>query len=402
MNNQFLISLTEKYGAPLYVYNADIIERQYTRMMNAFSSVKNVKLNYAVKSNTNINVLRFLKNLGSGGDCVSVQEIKLCLAAGFNVNDISYTPNGVSFSEIKEAKELGVKITLDNLSSLEKFGNEFPNAAVSLRINPHIMAGGNAKISVGHVDSKFGISHTQIEAIKEIVNKTGTPINGVHMHTGSDIKDPSAFVQAMDVLLNIAHQFDTIEFIDLGSGFKVPYKDGDIETNLEELGKVLGARFNEFCKNYGKELKLIFEPGKFLVSECGKFLAKVNVIKQTPNINFVGIDSGLNHLMRPMMYDAYHRVHNISNPDGAKEMYNVVGYICETDTFAESRELGKVSEGDIICMDNAGAYCFSMASNYNSRFKPAEVLVIKGQDYLIREREKMEDILRGQLEIADL
>lgn len=399
MNNQFLISLTEKYGAPLYVYNADIIERQYKRMMNAFSSVKNVKLNYAVKSNTNVNVLKFLKNLGSGGDCVSVQEIKLCLAAGFDVNDISYTPNGVSFNEIKEAKELGVKITLDNLSSLEKFGNEFPNAPVSLRINPHIMAGGNAKISVGHVDSKFGISHTQIEAIKEIVAKTGTPINGVHMHTGSDIKDPNAFVEAMDVLLGIAKQFDTIEFIDLGSGFKVPYKDGDHETNLEELGTILGARFNEFCKTYGKELKLIFEPGKFLVSESGKFLAKVNVIKQTPNINFVGVDSGLNHLMRPMMYDAYHRIHNISNPTREKETYNVVGYICETDTFAESRTLGKVSEGDIICMDNAGAYCFSMASNYNSRFKPAEVLVVKGKDYLIRERETFEDLLRNQIEI---
>lgn len=399
MDNQFLISLTEKYGAPLYVYNADIIERQYKRMMNAFTSVKNVKLNYAVKSNTNLNILKFLKNLGSGGDCVSVQEIKLCLAAGYDVSDISYTPNGVSFQEISEAKKLGVKITLDNLSSLEQFGNEFPNAPVSLRINPHIMAGGNAKISVGHVDSKFGISHTQIDAIKEILTKTGTPINGVHMHTGSDIKDPNAFVEAMDVLLGIAKQFDTIEFIDLGSGFKVPYQDGDIETNLEELGTILGARFNEFCKSYGKELKLVFEPGKFLVSESGKFLAKVNVIKQTPNINFVGVDSGLNHLMRPMMYDAYHRVHNISNPDGAKENYNIVGYICETDTFAESRSLGKVSEGDIICMDNAGAYCFSMASNYNSRFRPAEILVIKGKDYLIRERETMEDILKNQIDI---
>lgn len=402
MNHQFLISLTEKYGAPLYVYNADVIERQYQRMTNAFSSVKNVKLNYAVKSNTNVNVLKFLKNLGSGGDCVSIQEIKLCLAAGFEAKNISYTPNGVSFSEISEAKELGVKITLDNLSSLERFGNEFPDTPVSLRINPHIMAGGNAKISVGHVDSKFGISHTQIENIKEIVSQGGIPINGVHMHTGSDIKDPNAFVEAMEILLGIAKQFDTIDFIDLGSGFKVPYKDEDHETNLEELGAILGARFNEFCKDYGKDLKLIFEPGKFLVSESGKFLAKVNVIKQTQNINFVGVDSGLNHLMRPMMYDAYHRVHNISNPDGKKENYNVVGYICETDTFAESRQLGKVSEGDIICMDNAGAYCFSMSSNYNSRFKPAEVLVIKGQDFLIREREKMEDILKGQIIIDTL
>ena len=402
MDNQFLISLTEKYGAPLYVYNADIIERQYKRMMNAFSSVKNVKLNYAVKANTNINVLKLLKNLGSGGDCVSVQEIKLCLAAGFDIQDISYTPNGVSFDEITEAYQLGVKITLDNLSSLDQFGKTFPNAPVSLRINPHIMAGGNEKISVGHVDSKFGISHTQIEEIKKIVAANGTPVNGVHMHTGSDIYNPNAFVEAMEVLLGIATHFDTIEFVDLGSGFKVPYKDGDHETNLEELGPILGANFNAFCKKYGKELKLIFEPGKFLVSEAGKFLAKVNVIKQTPNINFVGVDSGLNHLMRPMMYDAYHRVHNISNPDGEKEKYNIVGYICETDTFGSSRDLNKVSEGDIICLDNAGAYCFSMASNYNSRFKPAEVLVVIGQDYLIRERETLDDILKNQIQIENL
>ncbi|MGY5351244.1 diaminopimelate decarboxylase [Wenyingzhuangia sp. IMCC45533] len=402
MDNQFLVSLTEKYGSPLYVYNASVIENQYTRMMNAFSSVKNVKLNYAVKSNTNLNVLKVLKNLGSGSDCVSVQEIKLCLAAGFNVKDISYTPNGVSFEEIAEAKELGVKITLDNLSILEKFGNAFPGAPVSLRINPHIMAGGNAKISVGHIDSKFGISVNQVNQIKAVLAKTGTPINGVHMHTGSDISDANAFVQAMEVLLGVAEQFDTIEFVDLGSGFKVPYKDGDYATDLEELGKVLGASFNAFCAKYGKELNLIFEPGKFLVSESGSFLAKVNVIKQTPNITFAGIDSGLNHLIRPMMYDSYHKVRNVSNPNGPKKKYNVVGYICETDTFASNRDISEISEGDILSIENAGAYCFSMASNYNSRYRPAEVLIVDGKDYLIRERETFEDILKGQILIDTL
>lgn len=402
MDNQFLVSLTETYGSPLYVYNANVIQNQYNRMMNAFSSVKNVKLNYAVKSNTNLNVLKVLKNLGSGSDCVSVQEIKLCLAAGFNVKDISYTPNGVSFEEIAEAKELGVKITLDNLSSLEQFGKVFPNSPVSLRINPHIMAGGNAKISVGHIDSKFGISVNQVNEIKAVLAKTGTPINGVHMHTGSDISDANAFTQAMEVLLGVAEQFDTIEFVDLGSGFKVPYKDGDYATNLEELGKVLGASFNAFCDKYGKELNLIFEPGKFLVSESGSFLAKVNVIKQTPNITFAGIDSGLNHLIRPMMYDSYHKVRNVSNPEGDKKKYNVVGYICETDTFASEREINQIVEGDILAIENAGAYCFSMASNYNSRYRPAEVLVLDGKDYLIRERETMEDILKGQILIDSL
>ena len=399
MNNQILLSLVEKYGAPLYVYDANKIESQYNRMMNAFSGVKNVKLNYAIKSNTNINVLKVLNRLNSGTDCVSIQEVKLCIHAGFDIKNISYTPNGVSYNEIIEAKNLGVKITLDNLYSLEKFGTDFPDYPVAIRMNPHVMAGGNAKISVGHIDSKFGISVSQIEAILEVVNKTGMTINGVHMHTGSDISNLEAFVEATEILLGIARQFKTIEFVDLGSGFKVPYKPGDNETNLAKLGVLLGDSFNNFCKEYGKELTLIFEPGKFLVSESGKFLATVNVIKETPNITFAGIDSGLNHLIRPMMYDAYQHITNISNPNAEEQEYSVVGYICETDTFGAKRSLGTVSEGDVLCIHNAGAYCFSMASNYNSRFRPAEVMVYNGQDYLIRERETMDDILRNQIEV---
>ena len=397
MDNQHLLSLAEKYGAPLYIYDANKIEAQYKRMQNAFVGVKKVQLNYAVKSNTNINILNVLNRLNSGTDCVSIQEVKLCIHAGFSVKDISYTPNGVSYTELVEAKNLGVKITLDNLYSLEKFGSEFPNYPVAIRMNPHVMAGGNSKISVGHIDSKFGISVSQIDAILEVVSKTGMTVNGVHMHTGSDISNLEAFVEATEILLGIAKNFSTIEFIDLGSGFKVPYKPGDNETDLEKLGLLLGASFNSFCKEYGKELTLIFEPGKFLVSEAGKFLATVNVIKETPNITFAGIDSGLNHLIRPMMYDAYQHITNVSNPSNDPQEYSVVGYICETDTFGAKRNLGKVSEGDVLCIHNAGAYCFSMASNYNSRFKPAEVMLHDGVDYLIRKRETIEDILRNQV-----
>ena len=399
MNNQNLLSLVEKYGAPLYVYDANKIESQYNRMKNAFSGVKNVKINYAIKSNTNINVLKVLNRLNSGTDCVSIQEVKLCIHAGFSVKDISYTPNGVSYEELVEAKNLGVKITIDNLYSLEKFGADFPEYPVAIRMNPHVMAGGNAKISVGHIDSKFGISVSQIDEILKVVSNTGMIINGVHMHTGSDISNLEAFVEATEILLGIARQFDTIEFVDLGSGFKVPYKPGDNETDLEQLGVLLGNSFNDFCKEYGKELTLVFEPGKFLVSESGKFLAKVNVIKETPNITFAGIDSGLNHLLRPMMYDAYQHITNISNESNEEKEYSVVGYICETDTFGAKRSLANVSVGDVLCIHNAGAYCFSMASNYNSRFRPAEVMVYNGEDYLIRERETMEDILKNQIEI---
>ncbi|AOW19846.1 diaminopimelate decarboxylase [Urechidicola croceus] len=399
MQNQLLLSLVEKYGCPLYVYDANKIEAQYNRMINAFSSVKNLKINYAVKANTNLNILKILRNLGSGTDCVSIQEVKLCIKAGFNIKDISYTPSGVSFEEINEAISLGVKITLDNFSILEKFGEKYPNTPVSLRINPHVMAGGNHKISTGHIDSKFGISIYQIDEIKNVISKYGTTINGIHMHTGSDIYNIDAFLKATEILLNVAKEFNTIEFVDFGSGFKVPYKSGDNETNIEEMGLKLSHRFKEFCKEYGKDLTLIFEPGKFLVSESGNLLVKVNVVKTTPNIVFAGVDSGLNHLIRPMMYDAYHHITNVSNPDGDKKYYSVVGYICETDTFGADRKIGEITEGDILCLHNAGAYSFSMSSNYNSRYRPAEVMVYNGKDYLIRERETFEDLLRNQVEI---
>ena len=400
MQNSHFLSLAEQFGSPLYVYNADVIESQYNRMVNAFSDVHQLKLNYAVKANTNLSILKVLKNLGSGVDAVSIQEVELCLKAGFKPNDIHYTPSGISFEEMEEAVELGVKITLDNLSILEKFGSKYPNIPVCVRINPHVMAGGNHKISVGHIDSKFGISIYQIDNIKEIISKTGTIINGIHMHTGSDIYNIDAFIQATEILLGVVKQFDTIEYVDFGSGFKVPYKEGDIETNIEKMGDKIGKRFNEFCKEYGKELTLIFEPGKYLVSASGSLLVKVNVVKATPNSVFVGVDSGLNHLIRPMMYDAYHHITNISNEDESEQkVYSVVGYICENDTFGHNRKLNVVSEGDLLRIHNAGAYSFSMASNYNSRFRPAEVMTYKGNDYLIRERETMNDLLKGQIEV---
>jgi diaminopimelate decarboxylase len=319
------------------------------------------------------------------------------LEAGFDPQDIIYTPNGVSLEEIEKVAKMGVKINIDNLSILEQFGHHYPNIPVCVRINPHIMAGGNTKISVGHIDSKFGISIHQVPHILRIVKNTNMTINGVHMHTGSDILDINVFSSAADLLFDVAKDFKDLEFIDLGSGFKVPYYDGAAATDIEELGKVLTGRFNSFCKEYGKELTLMFEPGKFLVSEAGKFLAKVNVIKQTTSMVFAGVDSGFNHLARPMMYDAYHHITNISNPNGKERYYSVVGYICETDTFGINRKINEISEGDILCFDNAGAYCFSMTSNYNSRFKPAEVLVHGGKDYLIRKRETMEDILKNQV-----
>jgi diaminopimelate decarboxylase len=338
-----------------------------------------------------------MKELGSGLDTVSIQEVLLGLEAGFEPQRIIFTPNGVSLEEIIEVAHMGVQINIDNLSILEQFGTQFPKIPVCIRINPHVMAGGNSNISVGHIDSKFGISIHQMPHLLRIVENTGMHINGIHMHTGSDILDIDVFLYAAEILFNTAKNFTNLEFIDFGSGFKVPYKKDDIETNIEELGERLTERFLAFEKEYGRTLTLTFEPGKFLVSQAGYFVAKVNVVKQTTSTIFAGIDSGFNHLIRPMFYGSYHHIENISNPEGKERFYSVVGYICETDTFANNRRITEIKEGDLLCFHNAGAYCFSMASNYNSRFRPAEVLWYEGKAHLIRKRETMKDLLKNQV-----
>ncbi|WP_422860489.1 diaminopimelate decarboxylase [Flagellimonas sp. S174] len=402
MDSNTLLEITKEFDAPLYVYDANKIESQFNRLSTAFSGVGKLRLNYAAKALSNIAVLRLMNKLGAGLDTVSIQEVKLGLMAGFKPESIIYTPNGVSLEEIEEAAALGVQINIDNLSILEQFGNKFPNIPVCIRINPHVMAGGNSNISVGHIDSKFGISIHQIPHLLRIVELTNMNINGIHMHTGSDILDIDVFLYASEILFETAKNFKNLEFIDFGSGFKVPYKMGDIETNIEELGKKLTTRFNQFCEEYGKELTLAFEPGKFLVSEAGYFLAKVNVVKQTTSTVFASIDSGFNHLIRPMLYGSNHEISNISNPEGRERYYSVVGYICETDTFGSNRRINEISEGDILCFKNAGAYCFTMASNYNSRYRPAEVLWYNGKAHLIRKRETFDDILHNQVDIQEL
>ncbi len=394
-----LLSITDTFGSPIYVYDAEKISSQYKRLSNAFGNIPSLKINYAMKALSNISILKLMKKLGAGLDTVSIQEVKLGLKAGFTPEQIIFTPNGVSMDEIEEASLLGVQLNIDNLSFLEQFGSKYPHIPVCIRINPHVMAGGNSNISVGHIDSKFGISIHQIPHILRIVENTKMHINGIHMHTGSDILDIDVFLYAAEILFDTAKHFKELQFIDFGSGFKVPYKEGDIQTNIEELGERLSSRFLEFCKEYGRNLTLAFEPGKFLVSEAGYFLVKVNVIKQTTSTVFAGIDSGFNHLIRPMFYGATHSIENISNPEGRKRFYSVVGYICETDTFASNRQISEITEGDILCFRNAGAYCYTMASNYNSRLRPAEVLWINGEAKLIRKAETFEDLLHNQIEI---
>ena len=399
MKNKDLISIAKKFGTPTYVYDAEKIKSQYDRLINSFKSVANLRINYAVKALSNISILKYINTLGSGLDTVSIQEVMIGIKAGFPVDKIIYTPNGVSVAEIQRVAKMGVNINIDNLNVLEQFGSSNPEIPICVRINPHVMAGGNSKISVGHIDSKFGISIHQIPLLLRIVKNTNIKVNGIHMHTGSDILDIEVFIHAAEILFQTASKFKDLEFIDFGSGFKVPYHYGDNETNIEELGEKLSKRFNEFCKDYGKKLTLAFEPGKFLVSEAGSFLCSVNSIKQTTSTVFAQVDTGFNHFIRPMMYGSDHHIVNISNPNDSERFYSVVGYICETDTFATNKRISKIFEGDVLSFKNAGAYCFSMSSNYNSRFKPSEILFYKNKGIEIRKRETIDDLLKNQIEL---
>lgn len=395
-----LSAIAQEFGTPVYIYHAERIAHQYKNLEDAFTGMK-AKFFYACKALTNINILRLMNKIGSGLDCVSIYEVKLGLQAGFAPEDILFTPNCTDFQEYVQAKELGVNINIDNISILEQFGNNFGGSyPVMIRLNPHIMAGGNFKISTGHVDSKFGISIHQIRHIERVVKTTKIKVKGIHMHTGSEIKDIGVFLEGLQVMFELSTHFPDLELIDLGSGFKVPYQPGDPETDIRGLGKKVIEAFALHEKETGKKLDVWFEPGKYLVSEAGYFVVKANVIKQTPATVFVGVNSGFNHLIRPMFYEAYHHIVNITNPNGPERIYTVVGNICETDTFAWDRKLNEVREGDHLVFYNAGAYGFEMSSNFNSRLRPSEVMVMNDSPSLIRKRDVFEDLLRNQVEIA--
>lgn len=394
-----LTQLAGQFGTPLYVYHAEKIREQYELLKKSFEAC-NARFFYACKALTNINVLKYIQSLGAGLDCVSINEVKLGLKAGFTPERILFTPNCVDFSEIEEGKNFGVIINIDNISILEQFGNKFGNSyPICIRFNPHIMGGGHYKMSTGHIDSKFGISVHQMRHIERIVKTTGLQVKGIHMHTGSDIKDVNVFLAGLEVMFGLAQNFGELAFIDLGSGFKVPYSDDDVRTDVAALGEKVSEAFAQYEKECGRKLEVWFEPGKFLVSEAGYFIAKCNVIKQTTATVFAGINSGFNHLIRPMMYEAYHRIENISNPYGPPRIYTVVGNICETDTFAWDRTLPEVREGDYLLFYNAGAYGFEMSSNFNSRLKPAEVLVKDGEALLIRKRDVFDDLQKNVVEV---
>ena len=395
LSSDQLHNIAKEFGTPVYIYHAEKIGEQYAKLTHAFRDSK-VSIYYACKALTNTHILRYIKDLGCNVDCSSINEVKIAMYSGFPTDRILYTSNGIAFDEIAEAVSLKVSVNIDSISNLQKFGQTYGHQyPVGIRLRPNIMAGGNIKISTGHDKSKFGIPVEQIPQILELVKEYKLLITDLHIHTGSDIYDVDVFMKGIAVLFEILPQFPELKSLDLGGGFKVPYKEGDDETDMELLGQKVKEAFTSHPQASG--LEIWFEPGKFLVSECGYFITQVNVLKETASTVFAGVNSGFNHLIRPMFYDSYHRIENISNPDGVLKNYAVVGNICETDTFAWDRPLNEVRENDLLVFYNAGAYGFEMSSNFNSRLKPAEVLVKNGEAHLIRRRDNWDDLLRMQV-----
>jgi diaminopimelate decarboxylase len=399
MDIKILKEAALKFGTPIYLYDLKIIENQFDKLNKELSVLENYKIHFAAKSLSNISILKFIKKMGAGLDAVSIEEVMIGLKCGFNKDEILYTPNGVSFEEIKQAFKLGVKINLDSIESVKDFVNEFGNQSITVRINPGIYAGGNDNVSVGHSKSKFGIPEERIDELLDMEKKDKIKITGLHIHTGSDITKNNQFKEGIKKIFSIARDFKNIESIDLGGGIKIPYFKDDTSTNLNDYVKEVLKELKKFELEFKKKLKLIFEPGKFLVSDCGFFITKVNYIKSTKTKNFLQVDSGLNHLLRPTLYGSHHEIINLSNPAGKKKEYDVVGYICEKDTFAEKRKIPETSVGDLICFKNAGAYGFEMSSNYNSRLKPAEVCIYNNKILKIREAQSLNDLLIGQIDI---
>lgn len=390
--------LLDEFGSPLYAYESETIRDRFRALRTAIPYPA-TDFHYACKANTNLAILRLLREEGALLDAVSPGEAFLGLTAGFTAADILFTGNNVTDDEMRYLRDLGILINIDSLSQLERYGMLAPNTAVSIRINPDVVSGHHDHCITGGPKSKFGVTLDAINDVLRLVAHYRLEVIGVHAHVGSGILDPEPFMAAVDALLGVVRPFQRLSFVDFGGGFGIPYAPGQQPIDLTAFGLRLTERFDRFCKEYGRPLRLKLEPGRFLVGESGVLLTRCNTVKRTQGRTFVGVDSGLHHLIRYPLYNAYHEIINASNVTDITEVYDVCGQICESsDFFARERPISRIREGDILAVLNVGAYGFAMSSNYNSRARPAEILVEAGVARVIRQRETMEDLLRGQMD----
>lgn len=386
LDRDLLLRAAEEYGTPLFVYDADLMLQRY-RELHEFITWPHLLIMYAMKANYNVGLLNILRRDGAALDTVSPAEVLLATRLGFPVDRLLYTANNITDEEVRQVQRTGVLMNIGSLSRLEKFGREFPGSDVCIRFNPDVVDGEHDKVKTGGDLTKFGILLQDADRVARLAEQYDLTVVGLHEHTGSGLTMTDSVYQSMKNIMRIAtpERFPDLRFLDFGGGFKVPYHPEEKRIDYVAMGAEITRLFREFCTRYGRYIELRFEPGKYIVAECGVLLVEVNTLKNNNERRIAGCNSGFPQLIRPIMYDAYHHIRNLSNPSGPLGVFDICGNICETgDRFAEQRELPDVREGDVLAIENAGAYCYSMGGVYNLRPMPAEVVVEGGEPRLAR------------------
>ena len=392
--------IAEEYGTPLYVYNEDVIRRHMEDVAGVITKYP-YTANYSVKANTNIHILKLALEEGINCDAMSPGEITMLLRAGFPPERIFFVPNNVYEEELKFAAEKGVITSLDSLSQLETFGQVLPGHKCAVRINPGVGAGHHEKVITAGKKTKFGIQESDIDRIFEIAEKYSLKIIGINQHIGSGFLDPEPYLKAVSNLLRIAKRFENLEFIDFGGGYGIPYHKLDDEARfpMESFKTALEPILDAFVKDYGKAPLFKSEPGRYCVAEGSVILGRVQAVKENSGVSYAGTDVGMNVLVRPSMYGSWHDIEVIRDGKTVERKdlkpVTVTGNICESgDILAADRELPTIKKGDLVCVLDTGAYGYSMCSSYNSRPRPAEVMIMRdGSVKLIRRRETIEDLM---------
>ncbi|MAG55722.1 MAG: diaminopimelate decarboxylase [Planctomycetes bacterium] len=384
--------LLAQFGSPLYVYDEAELRHRCRAIRDAVP-LSDVDVLYAMKANANPALLQIVREEGLGIDAVSLGEVRRALRCGFSADRISFNGNNVGDSEMSAVRKAGVHVTVDSLSQLARFGRLAPGARVAIRINPDIGDGHHDHVITGGPASKFGIEHRRVGEALDVATRAGLVIDGVQHHIGSGVLDAEVFLKAMDVLLSVAARVPDHRFVDFGGGFGVPYAPGDATLDLMGFGARAAELMIAHREATGRDVGFRFEPGRLVVATCGTLYVTVTAVKRHQQQVWVGTDSGFNHLLRPALYGSYHAIENVTSPDGPLETVNVAGNVCEAgDVFARERSLPRCRDGDVLAIRDTGAYGWSMASTYNLRARPAEVLIGEGGPQLIRPREDEEDL----------
>ena len=394
--------IVAKYGTPVYVYNERILRK---RIRNVAGVVKKFpyRANFSMKANSNLTILKIVLEEGLNADAMSIGEVKLLELAGFPADRIFFVPNNVSDEELQYAIDRNITVSLDSISQLERFGRLAPGSRCAVRINPGIGAGHSDSVVTAGKNTKFAVEEKDIPELLETAGKHNLKIVGINQHIGSLFMEPDPYLAAVTNLLRIAHKFDDLEFIDFGGGFGTPYhklsgeKEFDINLLTEGIEKLLG----DFIAETGKQILFKSEPGRYVVADSSVLLGRVYATKVNYDKKYAGTDIGQNVLVRPTLYGSWHDVEVLRGgkpvlPSSGTEVVSVTGNICESgDIIAKERELPVIKEGDIVCVLDAGAYGYSMCSPYNSRPRPAEVMICEdGSVKCIRRAETFEDLIR--------